>query len=378
MLLISLLYGLYLFRFGYGYGASDQDEFIPYLLRLINPSLFENDWFVQTQTASFNVRTYFAWLLRAFTFVMPAWLAVLLVYLASWTSIVVALYKLGDTLTSNRLAAFTSVAIICLLTPFWTLGGNDLVHSMLVPSMAAWAIGLWGFVFYLKRRYVPAAIMAGLATLFQALVGIQIMLTIGCLLCFSYASNGYPAKDLKVIGQSCLAYLLSAAATLIPLVSQQLAPDTISLSSAISSTLAPAPTQFYIMALFRNPHHYLFNSFDKVRLIQFFILVLAGYLALLKMQQHDSSFKRLFFTRVLAIVSAFCVIAFLGTEVRPVLFIAKLQLFKMTILIKVIMVISLSAFIVKRLPAKLSAWIEQTVFEHPLRLLACFVVTVLA
>ncbi|MFK7846716.1 MAG: DUF6798 domain-containing protein, partial [Rhodothermales bacterium] len=47
-------------------------------------------------------------------------------------------------------------------------------------------------------------------------------------------------------------------------------------------------------------------------------------------------------------------------------------------LIKVIMVISLSAFIVKRLPAKLSAWIEQTVFEHPLRLLACFVVTVLA
>ncbi len=377
-LLITLIYGLYLVRFGYGYGASDQDDFIPYLLRLMDPALFENDWYVQTQTATFSVRTYFVWLLRVFTLIMPVWLAVLLVYLASWTSIVVALYKLGDLLTSNRLAALISVAITCVLTPFWTLGGNDLVHSMLVPSMAAWAIGLWSFVFYLRRLYVPAAVMAGLATLFQALIGMQIMLVIGCLLCFGYASNGYSAKDLKIISQSSFAYLITAAAALIPLISQQLAPEPTTLSSAISSTLAPEPSTFYIIALFRAPHHYLFYSFDKVRLVQFFVLVLAGYLALLKMQQHNPSFNRLFFTRVLTIVSVCCMIAFLGTEVHPLLAVAKLQLFKMTILIKVIMVISLSAFIVKVLPAKLSSWIEQTVFERPLRLSALFVVAILA
>ncbi len=59
VLLLLFGFGLYVFRFGYGFGTSDQDEFIPYLLSLIDPALFENDWFVQTQQAAFSVRTYF-------------------------------------------------------------------------------------------------------------------------------------------------------------------------------------------------------------------------------------------------------------------------------------------------------------------------------
>ena len=57
--LLALL-GAFL-RFGYVYGVGDQDELIPSVLHLLDPSLFTQDWLVQTITSGVNVRTYFLW-----------------------------------------------------------------------------------------------------------------------------------------------------------------------------------------------------------------------------------------------------------------------------------------------------------------------------
>ena len=122
LVLLVLGFGLYLLRFGYNYGTSDQDEFIPFLYSLINPAYFQNDWFVQTQHAAFSVRTYFVYLLYGLSMMMPVWLAVLLVYLGSWASIASAVFTLADRLVNNRLAALLGTVCVCIFTPFWTLG----------------------------------------------------------------------------------------------------------------------------------------------------------------------------------------------------------------------------------------------------------------
>ena len=75
---------LYALRFGYDYGASDQDEFLPYLLHRLDPELLSQDWFVITQGATFSIRTYFVMLLQGLALVIPVWLAVLVLYGGAW------------------------------------------------------------------------------------------------------------------------------------------------------------------------------------------------------------------------------------------------------------------------------------------------------
>ena len=173
---------LYVLRFGYDYGASDQDEFLPYLLHRLDPTLFAQDWFVLTQASTFGIRTYFVLLLQGLSLVVPAWLAVLVLYVSAWLLTAGAVYALGHAFTRNRLAAAAAVVLALVLTPQWTLGGNDLAHSMLVPSMVGWGLGLWGLVFFLRYRPGQAALLLGTATWMQPLVGLQLAGLLGLML----------------------------------------------------------------------------------------------------------------------------------------------------------------------------------------------------
>lgn len=322
-------------------------------MQLLDSSLFANDWFLDTQTSAFSIRAYFVYFLRMLCIALPYKVAVLMVYIASWCGIAIALYRIADLLTYNRLAAVGSVAIICLMTPFWTLGGNDLLHSMLVPSMVAWAFALWCLVAYLRSQPVFAGVLAGIATLFQALVGLQIMLILGVLLCLEVWQSTKRKNILRQLIWTCVAFGLVAIWALGPLLYQQFS--------------APAgngePSLFYIMAQFRNPHHYLYHSFNPVRTFQFFVLLGSGFLAHLALQKKNLSPRAGFINNMLAIIFVICLVGYLGTEVVQNLTIAKLQLFKTTILVKLLMVITACHLAVALLPNRLSQWLDSIAFS---------------
>ncbi|MEM8486608.1 MAG: DUF6798 domain-containing protein [Bacteroidota bacterium] len=377
IVLLVLGYGLYLLRFGYGYGTSDQDEFIPFLYSLLNPAYFQNDWFVQTQLSAFSVRTYFVYLLYGLSIAMPVWLAVFVVYVASWASIASAVYQLADGLLKNRLSALISAGLVCIFTPFWTLGGNDLLHFVLVPSMTAWALALWAFVFYLRKDYTRAGLFAGIATLFQALVGLQVMLLVGGMLCLQFfqphMAQGRRHHFMRVLTTTAV-YAIVAAFALVPLFYQQFSAVSETLSDTISETISPTSSLFYIMAQFRNPHHYLFSAFDKVRLIKFFVVLLVGYLVLLAREKQEGSVRAGFFNDMLVLVTGVCLVAYVGTEIMQQLTIAKLQLFKMTLLVKALMVMLIADATVRVLPTRWANRLDQLCFNQPLRLAALFAV----
>ncbi|MEZ4701612.1 MAG: DUF6798 domain-containing protein [Rhodothermales bacterium] len=332
-------------RFGYGYGASDQDEFIPLLLHKLDPTLFRQDWFVQTQLDAFSVRTYFSWLLHALSLVMPVPLAVFAVYAASWIGIACGIYRLALALTGVPLAAALSIALVLLATPFWTLGGNDLAHSMLVPSMTSWAIGLIGLGWFVEGRHARAAGWMGVATWMQALVGLQLAL-LGGLILLSLARRPGGVRRTGVFG---MAYLLAAAPALGPLFYQQFTGDA-----------ATGVDLFYIMARFRNPHHYLFHSFSERSFVRFGLLASAGLAGWIVLRRTLDPDRWHLIVRALVIMLIVCGLAYVATEQLNALTVAKLQLFKLTVVAKLLFCVGIAGAGVHLLPAQVRQYILRT------------------
>ncbi|HMB90233.1 MAG TPA: hypothetical protein VKP65_05255, partial [Rhodothermales bacterium] len=255
---------LFFLRFGYDYGTSDQDEFIPYLLHRLDPSLFTQDWFVMTQVSEFGVRSYFVTVLQSFTLFFPPWLAALLLFVLTWLLMAAALYALGLVLTRNRIASATTVVLTLVMTPRWTLGGNDLTSAMLVPSNVAWCLALWGLVLFLHRRWLWAGLLLGLTTWMQALVGLQVAGLLGLVLLIKAVRENKKGNSRAVLVFSG-AFVLSALLSLGPLIYQQLSAD--------PQLATETPSLFYIMAVFRNPHHYLFDAYPLGSKLRFGLLV---------------------------------------------------------------------------------------------------------
>ncbi len=325
---------LYFFRFGYDFGHSDQDEFLPLLLSRLHPGLLEHDWFVQTQAAGFHVRTYFVGLLEGLTSVVPVWMAVLLLYTAAWLLLTSAIYALAHTFTRDRMAAALAVIVALVLTPQWTLGGNDLAHRMLVPSMLGWGLGLWGVHALLHERPVRAAALLGLAAWMQPLVGLQLAGLFGLVLLLQELGREEREPALRRLALFAGLFVVFAAPAVGPLVYGQFA-------EAVPRP-ADAPSLFYILAAFRAPHHYLPDAFSTHAAVRFGALAGAGLFALAfpsvrKMLAH----LRLLFGALL-MIAVLCGVGYVFTEIRPTLFITKLQLFKLTVTAKVLLVIILS------------------------------------
>ena len=361
------IWGLYLFRFGYAYGFSDQDEFLPYLMHLLDASLFTQDWFVGTQLSSFSIRAYFVYLLFIPAKIFSIPIAVGFLYVVSWFATASGIYALALHLSKNRIAAITSVALALVMTPFWTLGGNDMVHSMLVPSMLGWSLGIWAIVFFANNRMIYSALLLGLATLFQALVGLQLGLVLGAVMIMQFIAK--KDRSIKDIYAFSVVYLACASPALIPLFYQQLNP----VSPGIYQ-MTGAPSLFYIMAEFRNPHHYLFHSFDIVRVSQFAILSVLGLASLFFCAKRIKTFPSYLVTSLLSVIVLICVLAYFGTETYANLTIAKLQLFKLTVFAKVLLIIAICAALVTFIPNRYQSYIERFFWGYPARFTVIYLI----
>lgn len=318
---------IYLLWRGYDYAVTDQDEVLPYLLHLLDPSLYQLDWFVNLQLDTIGPRTLFvliAWLPAK---LFGPYVAVLGIYVASWFATGMALYALGLQLTRERLAATIGVILILLLTPKFTLGSNDLVTWILTPSMSAWSFGLWGLVFFVRGRLWQGALLLGIGTWLQALVGLQIAMI--CTLLLLWKSGWSSRRPYQFLGY----YTLSSLPALGPLIWFQLT--------------RPSPespwSYFYILFEFRAPHHYMPTSFVPESAVGFALLLGLGLASFSFLPEAHRALIR----RSLVLITGFCVLSFFCTEIVQVDTVAKLQFFKLTVLIKIFSAILVSNAVAK-------------------------------
>ncbi|MBT8400235.1 MAG: hypothetical protein KJO98_07150 [Rhodothermia bacterium] len=322
---VALSLAIWWFRFGYEWAWGDQDEIVPYLLHLIDDSVLAADWFVQTQTESVGVRTPFVYLLRIVSFVLSPYAAVLAIFVLSWAAIGWSIYAIARLLSASRPAAALAVVIVLALTPKWTLGGNDVVYSMLVPEMAAWGLGLPGLLALMQRRFVLAGVLIGFAGWIQILVGLHLILALGLgLILTAYLSRDNSWNDLTQfigVGVAVLSPMLLIIAR------QQLA-----------FTALQDPDPIWILTEFRAPYHYMPTEFSPQSYIKFAMVVAAGVSGFVWMRKngHWNDALSIGLGAIVAIAASL-LLGLVFVELVPVHFVIKLQLFKLSVVAKVLL-----------------------------------------
>lgn len=313
---------LHFVRFGYDFGSSDQDEIVPAALHAADAEVLASDWFVSTQAAAFNVRTPVVLALATLEPVVGIAAAALLFYLVSVFLLVYGTASVAHDSSPTALAVFGAPLLLLVLTPRFTLGGNDLSHSIFVPSMLAWGLVLLALHFLIARRPFRAAILFGLATVVQPLVGV-----LGAAICtvswsierLSSERVRTALRDLLLVG--VVAFLVSSP-VLFPIIRSQL----------VHTSGVPGSTVFEILTSVRAPHHYLPSAFPARSFVDFGVLLLAGLVAIWLSPSLRS--HRALFVCMLGAILAACLIYVVGVEFARSPTVAKLQLFRLTVLAK--------------------------------------------
>lgn len=276
---------------------------------------------------------------------LPIWLTVLVFYVLASLFCMSAVFRLSWMATRSPLLSMLSTIGVLIFTPHWNLGGNEIMSSMLLPSTMAWGLALWGWVYLYQERDMMAGVLIGVAAFVQPLVSLQIalmaFLTLGLLMTVTD-----PRETIRRVVRFAFAFALFALPVLVPLILNQLR------SPGSSEAL-------YIIAAFRNPHHYLPDAFPVVAYIKFGTLaVFGGVIFSLSKSQFSSRFWTHAVTTLLGITVALLV-AVLGTVILEHALITKLQLFKLTVLAKVILVPGLVVGVFRFVPGSLKFWLEE-------------------
>lgn len=334
-----LSFGALFARFGYNFGAGDQDELVPYLSSLLDHSLFASDWFVQAQAAEIGVRTYVVWLLAPFCHLASIPAVFFSVYLICWILIGSGAYRVARRLLSDRVAAALAVFLTLGVLHKWTLGSNDLVYSMFVGEMIAWALALHALHQWLQRRDRNAAVLLGIATWFQLLAG----LLLAGVLVLERIWDRVERRKTDWEGNGGLIalalFVVTALPAIIPIALQQLHARTLD-----------AEQVFYILARFRNPFHHMFLSFGAKSIIRFAIMLVLGSGAFHFLRKRAAVSEGARLIRVASVILVACIVTAVFTEVWPVLLVAKFQAFKLTVVLKFLLIVVISGALIIVLP----------------------------
>jgi hypothetical protein len=357
---------LHFWRWGYAYGDSDQDELLPQVLHRLDPALFSRDWFVLSQADGVTVRTAFVELLRLMALVMPLPVAVALLHFGVLLAVGWGVYRLGYALVPDRLGAALGALLAVVLLPHWTLGGNRLTYGQLAPENLAWALALPAVILFVEGRRTPAAVLLGLAAWAQLLVGVLTTAVLGAVALWEAARS----RSTREAGRAVL-FGLTAALVAAPVAVP------VALAAPMEGPTVPGISAFDALARLRVPHHYLPSAFARGDYVRFGLLVVAGLGALWALRRRGRLRHAPFVVRFLAVVACFCAVAFVFTEVVPVLFVAQLQLFKLTVWAATLLALLLGAWVGGVLPSRLRALGERAL-EGPRLGLAVVVAAALA
>lgn len=232
---------------GYYVNCGDQEEHLPYVYKLLHPQLYQGDYLVPYQITHFTVRYFFAHLIAFFGKWFEVTDVVLFFYCLCLGVFSYITGKLAVKISRNE-SAFV-VAQIFALTLFnnWTTGGNSIMDVQLTCTVFAATFGALSFYSGFRHRHWMMALFAGLASLFQVLVGLQVFLIVMFVM-IGYDKTVFRLKNLVVtVG----IYFLTAAPMLLPIFYHQF----------LSKQLYDFRLYDYILFDFRNAHHYIPAAF---------------------------------------------------------------------------------------------------------------------
>jgi hypothetical protein len=319
---------------GYYFNTSDQAEHLPEVYQILDPSLYRNDFFMQHYHQVFSVRFYWVWFVALLGKLMPVSLVCFVLQLLSLTAIAKAWMNISARLSSNRLSPYVSALFGFIFFNRLTAGGNSLADAMFISSSLAEAFASWALYYWLKSpaeqsSYRIPALLLGLATLFQALIGLQLFLIILAILFVDVAFRGSRVLNLTLF---IFYYLLIASALFVPLFMSE-------------ARQPPGDNQLFFHALYywRCPWHYVPSLFPPLDLLLCGLLTIASMLVLLLYKKDRRVL--LFFL----LVTAGCVFYWLMLEKLGQMWVGKIQWFKTTMWVATFASVLLPGFVIEKL-----------------------------
>ena len=297
---------------GYLFGSSDQSEHLPPVYQLFDSSLYAKDYYMQAYHEAFSIRFYYVWFVYLFSNIFTVEWTCFLMTIFSVTLVNYSFMKISRHISSNEIAPYL-VPLFLIGTVDFTIGGNHVLINMFVCSSLAKALGAFGIYHFFREKYYIMALLIGTATLFQALVGLQLALILGAITAYYLFRKGEWKKWLKI----WLIYTAIAAFMLGSLVYLQF----------FGNEKYNMSLYYYIMYVYRNPLHFQPSLFPAADYIRFFVLVTAAVIVLFLMKFFTRRKLILFLGIILAGMGAYALLM----DVLHVPVAGKLQWFKTTV-----------------------------------------------
>ncbi len=314
IVLISISLTFLIYR-GTGYSAGN--EILSYLLRMIDPTYLQNDWFINSVQNTSSVRSIFVGILYSLNlFINDLSLTFLIVYFLSILMAASSAYLIALHLFKNTKVATLSSFVTLCGTPFM-LGDSLFVPRFLIASGLAVSLILAGFYFLLKKKLIIFAILMGIATMIHFLWGGLLFFVF---LSASFITSINKKKDkiysIKNHLFSLLIFLLVSSIALYPLI----------LSQAQSDPLSGKEVAEILGGL--KAHHYMPSSWEWYEYLNFLLFLVVFVIAL-----RDSMTGEKERSLVFAIISILFVLFLTYTvfsEIIPVGLIIKMHFFRLS------------------------------------------------
>ncbi|MBL0309401.1 MAG: hypothetical protein IPP77_06945 [Bacteroidetes bacterium] len=322
ILFALLVWSLLILRFGYRFGTGDQVEVLPYTLWLQDSSLYPHDFVIQALASSVpNERTAIAYLLLPF--VNHLEVACLIFHCLFTVILILGLMKLAEMFIQNKYFAWLSIPAALIVFNDFALGNLELYNHCLQASLIAVAIIGWAILYFFQGKYLHFISLMSIASIMHGLEGLDVMLVLGIILLILIYQKKISLSKFFLL---CGIYLGTAGIYLLALFFAKQG------NTDISNT-----ELFEILFRFRHPHHFIFLSFPKFKMVVFFLLTL---------------FSMWYFRNRSPILFRFMLIGFIGILLYAIsvdgfqnIFIANFQLYRITTWMKFFGVVAVVAWI---------------------------------
>jgi len=315
---------LFLFVRGYQFNTDDQAEHLPQIYQQLDPQLYPNDYFVNQSNAIFTVRHFYEKLvLLVAESIGLEWGLFVLTFLCI-ALMAYSFSRIAEELFHDRWAVLLAPLLAMFVFYNFTVGGNHIMYGSFISSTIAKGIGAFALLQFIRSKFFLSAIILGIATLFQPLVGLQLFLLLSAILLF-FRRN---VRETAVFG---LAFLAVAAFILVPTFARQ-----------FSETTAYDKDLYYeILYRFRNHHHYLPSLFPVTHYVKFLFLTLIG----VELYAFTKPSDRGFFVPFVAFGILGMIVYAMGLEFLHIQALGKLQWFKVTVWIAAFSSIMVAGFV---------------------------------
>jgi hypothetical protein len=318
----GILYVLLLLAHGYVFGHQDLIEITGYLNYLQDPTLYNQDFYIQQITARVpNERWMFVQLLNFFNISTPWSFLVghFVISIAMLSGLILTARKFIKSELFAFMAVFTTLAVFYKIN----LGGNEIYYNTLTSSQTAKAIGIWSIFFFLSKKPTTAILMLIPTSLIHPLVGIQLFLIFTGTLFVQQIKKGGWTNLLKKYW-SIPVYLLTAGVWLYFLEKQFSSGDNLDSDA------------FFRIIEFRLAHHFIPSVFGLKNYVVLVPLCLFGWIYFLR---KNALLFWLFNFTITGII-----IYTIGVELLQNSLFLSTQWFKTTIWLKYFSIIAVFAF----------------------------------